>query len=709
MAEYFNEKKILDFVKNSGRSGVSLSAINRRLGVPARERKSLRRMLQRMSAAGMIEKRPDGKYGLPSRSRVIVGKVHGKQQGYAFVESEDGVTEDVYVRGENLADAMHRDRVEVQVIAWKSGGRMEGRVSRVLERGNEDVVGYYETEGKVARVVPAERKIVHQIHIPHKERHGARKGDVVLARITEYPKEGGMPRGKVMEVLGKPQTEDIEIQVIIHKHDIPHEFSPGTMEEAAECPAEVSEEQLADREDLRDELLFTIDGEDARDFDDAVSLERLSNGNLLLGVHIADVSHYVLPGGALDREARNRGTSVYFPDRVIPMLPPQLSNEICSLKPEVDRLALSAFMELTDKGELRGHRVAESVIRSKARLTYTIANQLISGDKRGAAKKFAHLRGALKVMADLAMTLRMNRMWAGSMDFDLPEPEVVFDVEGGMQSIVRAERNTAHQLIEEFMLMANKTVAAHISESGVPSVYRTHEKPDPKKLTEFAEFARSMGYKTDGVESGNSRELQRLLDEAADKPEELIINNLLLRSMMQAKYTVNNIGHFALAFDCYTHFTSPIRRYPDLVIHRILKLLRRSGPAKAKKEGLFDGLGNVAEHSSYRERAAVEAEREVMKLMSAELMMGHLGEEFDGVVIGIISSGLFIELEQFFIEGFIHVTELKDDYYFLDEGTHALVGERKGRVYKIGDRVRAQVANVNIQQRHIDLSLVSKL
>lgn len=709
MSEYFNEEKVLNVIKSARTHWVSLSELNRSLGIPARERKPFRQMLKRMSAAGVIEKRGDGKYGLPSHPARIIGKVHGKPQGYAFVEPEDGVTEDVFVGRDNLGDAMHRDRVEVEIVGWRRGGRLEGRVTRIIERAHEKVVGYYETVGKAARVLPAERKIWHHIYIPRKDRHGARGGDVVLARITEFPKEGRMPRGEIVEVLGKPQQEDIEIQVIIHKHGIPHEFPSEVMEEAAQCPAEVGEGQLMGREDLRGEPIFTIDGEDARDFDDAVSLKRADNGNLLLGVHIADVSHYVLPESSLDREARARGTSVYFPDRVIPMLPHELSNNICSLNPEVDRLTMSVFMEVTPEGEMRGYRLAESVIRSRARLTYTIASKLISGDGDAVSEGFAPLKGTLCEMAELAMTFRRNRMAAGSMDFDLPEPEVVFDVEGGMLGIVRAERNIAHQLIEEFMLMANKTVAAHIFRRHVPSMYRTHEAPDPEKLKEFAEFVSSMGYRAGGMEGGSSRELQRLLEKAEGKPEELIINTLLLRSMKQAKYTVENSGHFALAFDCYTHFTSPIRRYPDLMVHRILKPLLRGGLPKGAGEGYGERLAGIADQSSRRERAAIEAEREVMKLMCAEFMMGHLDEEFEGVIIGIISSGLFIELDRYFIEGFIHVTELKDDYYSLDEDTHALVGERRGAIYRIGDRVRVKVTNVSIEQRHIDLSLISRL
>jgi ribonuclease R len=706
LAEKFTEEKILDFIKSSRPRSVSLNNIHRKFGVPASARKPLRRMLHRMVAEGTIRKGSDGKYSLPEQTKLIVGKVHGKAQGYAFVEPDDGITEDVFVREENQAGAMHRDKVEVQVTTWKRGGRMEGRVTRVLERANEVVVGYYETTGKVARVIPAERKIRHHIYIPRKQRLGARDGDVVMARITEYPAADKQPRGRVVEILGKPEQEDIELQIIIHKFGIPHEFPPEALSEAAECPAEVGEDQSAGREDLRDVPAFTIDGENARDFDDAVSLQRLGNGNLLLGVHIADVSHYVVPGSGLDREARYRGNSVYFPDRVIPMLPHQLSNDICSLNPEVDRLTMSVLMELTPKGEMRGHRIVQSVIKSRARLTYTIASRLISGNGGDDTENFKDLRGTLRDMADLAETLRRGRMKDGSMDFDLPEAEVVFDLEGGLLGVLRAERNVAHRLIEEFMLLANRTVAAHISAAGLPSIYRNHEKPDPEKLEEFADFARNMGYDTRGVVNSSSRALQRILQEAADKPEELIINNLLLRSMKQARYTTENTGHFALAFDCYTHFTSPIRRYPDLMVHRILKLMQRG---ERVKEGFSEELKDIAQHCSERERAAEEAEREMVKLMCAELMSDHIGEEFEGVIIGLISSGMFIELDRHFIEGFIHVSDLKDDYYSHDEGAHALVGERRGGVYGIGDRVLVKVTNVSIQQRHIDLSLVRKL
>ncbi|HEY8370304.1 MAG TPA: ribonuclease R, partial [Thermodesulfobacteriota bacterium] len=523
----------------------------------------------------------------------------------------------------------------------------------------------------------------------------------------------GGPEGRIVEVIGRREDPDAEAELIIRKHDLPHRFGDAALAEAERVAREraPSESDIAasGRVDLRDRTLVTIDGETARDFDDAVGIEPLEGGRTRLYVAIADVSHYVDPGGALDREAYARGTSVYFPDRAIPMLPEVLSNGVCSLNPRVDRYALTCELTFDAQARPVGVRIYPSVIRSRARLTYTLVRRIVEDRDEAAREAHAPLVADLERMAALAARLRSRRLQRGSIDFDLPEPQVVLDLEGGIEAIVRSERNVAHQLIEEFMLAANEAVARHLQGLDVPTLYRVHEEPARDKLDAFREFLHNLGYTLGGTAGGpvHPKLFQKVVEAARGRPEERLVNAVMLRTMMQAHYSTENIGHFGLASPAYTHFTSPIRRYPDLVVHRILREVGTRGRLTAERRAALEReLPETARHCSERERKAMEAEREVVALKKCQFMATRVGDEFDGVIAGVTAFGFFVELTDVFVEGLVHISSIGDDYYTYVEKMHALVGRHTRRTFRVGDPVRVRVDRVDLDSRRIDFSIV---
>jgi ribonuclease R len=555
-------------------------------------------------------------------------------------------------------------------------------------------------------VIPDEQRITSNLFIPHGAAGSAENGQVVVAEITVYPTSHRPAEGRVVEVLGWPDDPEVEAQTIIRKYDLPQNFPPKALAAARAFSQDVTDDDRAGRVDLRDHQTVTIDGETARDFDDAVSIRREPGGCFRLLVSIADVSHYVQADSALDTEAYLRGTSVYFPDRCIPMLPEELSNGICSLNPGVERLTVTAEILFDASANPVQTSFYPSVIRSAARLTYTAVKLILVDKDPEASGRYSNLVGDLTIMEDLAVRLMAKREQRGSIDFDLPEPEVLLDLQGQTESIVRAERTLAHKIIEEFMLAANEAVARHIEEHAIPSLYRVHETPDLAKLTDFSEFIHGFGYEFkiygDNVEP---RQFQRLLHEALGKPEERMINEMLLRSMKQARYAAENLGHFGLAAPCYTHFTSPIRRYPDLVVHRILKRLLAGKMKEKDLTRLAATLPETALHASKRERLAMEAEREIILLKKIQFMRDKVGEEFDGFITGVTPHGFFVELVELFVEGMVHVTTLPTDYYRYLEKQHALAGEHGRRIFRIGDRTRVRVARVSTERKQIDFVL----
>jgi len=674
------------------------------LGVSKGERDLLEDHLEHLVDAGKIVKLPGRMYAAAGSATGVRGKLSTHRDGYGFVVPEDG-GEDLFVPARYLREYMNGDVVEAQVIATRRDGKREGRVTALVQRGVTEVVGRFEAVGKGGRVIPDDQRLGYDLFIAPGAVGKARSGQVVLAQITSYPSGVRGLEGRITEVLGEANDPEVEVLTVIRKYDLPYEFPEDVLAEAGRQPQQVEEEMLADRVDLRGRLTVTIDGETARDFDDAVSVAR-EGEKIRLWVSIADVSHYVHEGTKLDAEAYLRGTSVYFPDRAIPMLPEQLSNGICSLNPDVDRLTMTAEMLFDESGDMVESRFYTSVIRSSARLTYTTVKRILVDKDEDSMATHANLVWDLRLMEELSLRLNAKRRGRGSIDFDLPEPQIILDLQGETTAIIRAERNLAHRLIEEFMLAANEAVASFLEQTPVPSLYRIHENPDPLKLKDLAEFVFSFGYELKVQEDKvNPVALQKLLAEVEGKPEERLINEVLLRCMKQARYSAENLGHFGLAASSYSHFTSPIRRYPDLVVHRILKRVLSKRMKQSDKEHLEARLPETAQHTSRRERIAMEAEREMVDLKKMQFMRDKIGEEYDGFITGVAQFGLFVELVELFVEGMVPVATLPQDYYVHLEKAHALVGERSRVRYRIADRIRVKVASVNEARKQVEFAL----
>jgi len=698
-----DEKGILRFLSEEAGRPATLKDIRGRFAIKKEHRSRLVRLLDEMLGKGEIVRIKGGRYGIPAKMNLVTGRLQGHADGFGFVIPDEG-DEDVYINARSIKDAMHDDRVVARVEGFKAGGKRYGSIIRIIERAHKTVVCKYEKGRKFGYAAPVDERLSHDIYIPKGEDMGARDGEIVLVEITSYPSKQRSPEGLVIRVIGDPLDPEVEIQSIIAKHNIPSIFPDKVLNEAEGIADVVKAKEIEGRDDLRELLTVTIDGETARDFDDAVSVRREGNGNIRLWVSIADVSHYVKEGNPLDQEAYERGTSVYFPDRCIPMLPERLSNGICSLNPHVERLAMTAEMLFNARGERIEARFYPSVIKSDHRLTYTIVKKILVDGDAVLMKEYESIIIDLKVMEELAGWLQAFRQKRGCIDFDLPEAQIILDIQGGVEAIVRSERNLAHMIIEEFMLAANEAVASFLTEKKIPLLYRIHEEPDAEKLEDFRDFAHNLGYE---MKSGkpSPKDLQSLLCAVSGKPEERTINHVLLRSMKQAVYSGKNIGHFGLASKLYCHFTSPIRRYPDLMVHRALKKGVRGGMKKTEVEQLQALLQVNGEETSSRERRAMEAERDVVDLKKTEFMMDKVGEEYSGFITGVTSFGIFVELESLFVEGLVHVTSLDDDYYIYDEKGHSLTGERKKRRFRIGDKVNITVEKVEREKRQIDFKL----
>jgi ribonuclease R len=706
-----SKKQILAFLKQREGS-THFAAFLREFG-GRHVKRELKNMLEDMADDGEVVRLKGNSYALPGKTSTLRGRISVHRDGYGFVTPEGG-GEDIFIPSRYLKDALHGDLVEASSGQSRmGGGKLDGRVVAVVEHATSRVVGRYEETKRGAIVIPEDQRLNFVVTIPVKGRGLAEDGHQVVAELTSYPVGGRPAEGRVVEVLGWPDDPEVEVQSVIRRFDLPHVFGKDVLAEAEGVSETVAREDLTGRVDLRGMTTVTIDGETARDFDDAVSLKR-EGENFRLWVSIADVSHYVKKESPLDREAYLRGTSVYFPDRCIPMLPERLSNGICSLNPQVDRLTMTAEMLFDRSGVMLESLFYPSVIKSSARLTYTIVKQIIEDDNLEVTDKHRPVAPMLLEMKELALILMGMRKKRGSIDFDLPEPEIIIGLTGQTEGIIRAERNLAHQLIEEFMLAANEAVARFITSRNISFLYRVHENPDPAKLRTFQEFIYGFGYEFALVEDKvNPSELQRLLSQADGRPEERMINYALLRCMKQARYAAENVGHFGLASACYCHFTSPIRRYPDLVVHRILKAVlalneRPEGKHAARQLAIAtERLGEVAEHTSKRERVAMEAERDVVEMKKLQYMQQHVGEDFDGYIAGVTAFGFFVELEELFVEGLVHISTLADDMYNFAEKQHSLIGRRTARVFRIGDAARVKVASVSPSTRRIEFVLVS--
>jgi ribonuclease R len=684
-----------------------------RLRIPREQRAAFKRVLRDLVSSGALIETRGNRFGLPDRMNLVVGRITTHPRGFGFVVPDRPLEDaggDIYVAGSNLNQAMHGDRVVARVERVTDKG-VEGRILRILERGASSIVGRYDIDRSgLGFVVPFDRRMIMDVHIPAGEQRAAEPGDMVIVEITQWPTAARGPLGRVLEVLGDIDAPGVDTEIIIRKFGIPDEHSQDAVSEATRVGTEVRERDLRGRTDFRPQRTVTIDGEHARDFDDAITLERLESGLYRLGVHIADVAHYVPEDSALDVEAYERGTSVYFPDRAVHMFPTELATGLCSLNPHVDRLVQSCVMDIDRKGSVVRYELHDGVIHSDARMTYTDVNAILTLQDPDVTARYREFVPMFEAMRELFDILNRRRRRRGSIDFDLKEPEIVLDDQGMVEEIIALERNIAHRIIEEFMLVANETVAQHLDETDTPTLYRIHEEPDPVKVEQFEEFISTLGYSltTRGAEV-TPRDFQKLVERMRGTPEEKPIAFLMLRTMQKARYDPSNLGHFGLAADSYTHFTSPIRRYPDLIVHRTLRESRQKSMTEDRRSELVEDLPEIARHTSERERRAADAERELVQWKKVRFMADKVGDEFDGYITGVSAFGLYIELVEHFVEGMVHISTMADDYYrFLDKA-HVLKGENTGKVYRLGDRVSVQVVKVDMERRQVDLGLVAIL
>ncbi|MFY9791114.1 MAG: VacB/RNase II family 3'-5' exoribonuclease [Candidatus Sulfotelmatobacter sp.] len=831
-----SDATILKHIARQPKRSAGFKQLVRELGLHGAARGELDTQLQKLVAGGLLVQLNSDRYALPQAAadkNLVAGRLTMHRDGFGFVIPDANslapalkslLAGDIFIPPHAIGNAMHGDRVLVDVVATRSDGRAEGRIVRSVVRSHPTVVGIFHYGSRHNYVKPIDSKITQEIVIPHGMEipdvkaagetpvlHSKKKsvdrvlgdeaalhsewndleGVVVDVEITDWPTPTQNPRGRVFEILGRQDDFGVDVEIIIRKFHLPHHFPAATLEEAQNIPAIIPAQELRRRRDFRSVPIVTIDGETARDFDDAVNVRRLENGNFELQVHIADVAQYVTPGSALDQEAQLRGTSVYFPDRAVPMLPLELSTDICSLRPHLDRLVLSCVMQIDLQGEILGYELCEGVIRSAERMTYTAVNDVLEGDP-AARQRYASLVPTFELMRDLATILNRKRQRRGSIDFDLPEPVIEFDELGLMKSITRSERNIAHRLIEEFMLSANECVAQYLESKRIASLYRVHEKPDAKRVYDFEVIAATFGYslgvgalpiqrvqfKSDRRAARGTgkqartievpkdvhvtpRMYQKLAAKIAGKPEERILSYLMLRSLKQARYSEENLGHFALAAPSYTHFTSPIRRYPDLIVHRILKQVLRDSaekhdgeipvgvfplgsnagvpPARAERSAdpeaeaapspwskrrdhaahrnslepltgpiPIDELRNIAEESSLSERRADEAERELMEWKKVKFMQDRVGEDFDGLITSVTKFGFFVELTDLFIEGLVPLNTLTDDYYTYHENTRQIIGQRTRNTYSLGQRIRVLVDRVDPVEKKTQFAVLEE-
>jgi ribonuclease R len=705
------KQKILTFITEEAERPVAVDDISDAVfeeSVTSELFTELMKTLNELEDEGRIMLTRKNKYVSPGRAGLVRGKVQMHKKGFAFLIPDEEGIKDLYLHPHDLNGAMNGDIVLARPNAEVSGDkRVEGVVERIIERGSTRIIGNYIDKGNFGFVVADDKRIPNDVFIKKEDSQGAVDGHKVIVNILKFPEGQNAAEGEVVEILGHKNDPGVDILSIIHKHNIEIEFPDEVLDHAKNVKETIDDRDLEGRVDRRDKTIVTIDGADAKDLDDAISVEQLDNGNHLLGVYIADVSYYVEEGTPIDVEAYKRGTSVYLVDRVIPMIPHRLSNGICSLNPHVDRLVLACEMEIAPNGEVVSHDIFPSVINTSARMTYQAVNQILTDQDETVMEEYSSLVPMFNEMEQLARILRKKRMDRGAIDFDFNEAKVLVDESGHPTDIVLRHRGVSERLIEEFMLAANETIAEHFHWMDVPFIHRVHEEPDEDRLQQFFEFIGQFGYSVKGVKNDiHPQALQRVLDEVKGEQEEMIISKLMLRSMKQAKYDTKSIGHFGLATKFYTHFTSPIRRYPDLIVHRLIRTYLINGDLSHETQAKWkEKLSEIAKHTSERERVAIDAERDTDELKKAEFMQDKIGEEFEGVISSVTGFGLFVELDNT-VEGLVHVSDLTDDYYHYDETRYAMIGERTGNVFRIGDVIEVRVEAVNLEEQSIDFEIV---
>lgn len=683
---------------------MTLDQLLKAFGLEGRDRERFRKQLAQMEQAGEVIRTRWDRYGVPERMNLVVGRLQGHAKGFAFVIPDDHRQEDLYIAPADTNGALHNDRV---VARKHKRDRTEGEVIRILERYNTTVVGKLEKGTKYGFVVPDEPRLGQDIFVSRDDYSGAVDQEKVVVEITRWPEGRRNAQGRIIQRLGHKDEPGTDILSIIHKHRLPLEFPNPVSAEAQQIAETVGSADIRGRIDYRSLDIVTIDGDDARDLDDAVHVLRKEDGSFTLGVHIADVSHYVRPGSALDKEAYTRGTSVYLVDRVIPMLPERLSNGICSLNPRQDRLTVSLEMDIDPSGHVRDYRLAKGVICTRERLTYNEVYKILVQQDPDLLRRCQPLVDQLRLMEELAKILGRRRHKRGAIDFDFPEVKVKLGDGGKPVDIVLRPRTIAERIIEEFMLVANETVAEHFSRRGAPFIYRIHEKPAEDKIDDLNRFLHNFGYHIKGSHGDiHPKSVQQMLARAEGEPHQRLVSTVTLRSMKQARYSVENVGHFGLAAEFYTHFTSPIRRYPDLLVHRFITYSLAKQAPKAWQRQL-NKLAELAEHCSRRERVAEEADRESVDLKKVEYMLDRVGETFDGIISGVTAFGLFVELANS-VEGLVHISNMHDDYYQFNEKLYSLVGENSRKVYRLADPVRVKLIKVNKDERTLDFLLAKE-
>lgn len=700
-----NKDKILSFFKERSRKPLDFKEIVYEMNLSSSEARALKRLLRSMVKKGEIVRTRKGLYAPPDDINLVTGYFEPHKEGYGFVIMEKPGERDLFIPAWATMGAMKNDKVLVRIENW---AKREGRIIRILERAFARIAGRLKATKGGLYVSPKDKSLQFDLYIPFKEKNGAKIGDVVIAEIIDYPTQRKPPTGRIIKVLGDPQTPKAEIDLIIDELNLPKKFPHNVLKESYLLYSSKLETDTlkSRRKDLRFLSTVTIDGEYAKDFDDAISI-KLEQYGYKLYVHIADVSHFIGWNSGIDIEARKRGTSIYFPDRVIPMLPKELSEDLCSLKPGVERLTFTVEMDFDRNANRLKTSFYPSLIVSDERMTYTSVKKILIDNDKSERQKYDHLLQDFELMGELCSILRNRRLERGSLDFDLPEPEVLLDVKGRPESILTAERNFAHMIIEEFMIAANEAVAEYLDKQGIPFLYRVHEEPDPVKFEEIVRVIRSItGIKT----LSKPEDYPELLKGIKNTSIEEIINYIVLRSLKQARYSPINVGHFGLASKCYTHFTSPIRRYPDLIVHRILKeTLNKKHISDKRIKELKKILPDIAFHSSRMERLADEAEREVLNAMRVWFMKDKVGEEFDAKIVHVTPYGLKVRLRDYFVEGFAHVSYMTDDFYRYNESSMSLVGKHTKRAFKIGTEVKVRIERVDIEEREILIEICDSI
>jgi ribonuclease R len=701
------KKEIVSFLQKKKGKSFSRKEISKALGVQKSNYQLYRDALRDLSRSQQIIRAKGGKFqmgGGGAAPKKVQGTIQMTRKGFAFVTDEQN-NEDIFIAAQYLNTALDQDQVKIQLFASSKGRNKEGHVVKVLSRSRNSFVGTYHKSEYYGFVTPDDPKVYRDFYVADANSKGSKNGQKVVVKLDKWEGTQLNPEGSIIEILGYPNEPGVDISSVVKGFGLPLKFNKRIEKEASQIQLEGIDRLLKDRLDLREWITITIDPEDAKDFDDAVSLSKLKNGNYQLGVHVADVSYFVGPNSLIDQEGLERGTSIYLVDRVIPMLPEHLSNELCSLQPNQQRLTYSCIMELTPEGKVANYHLQPSVIINKRRFNYDEVQDII--DSKDSGDKYDEL---LKEMHHLSRNLRKNRFIKGSIDFNTPEVRFKLNEHGKPVEIIPVKRLQSMEMIEEFMLLANQTVTIHVQkklldDKPYPFIYRVHEKPDKEKLQNFDTFLKALGYKVQIKKNMSPGDFQTILQKIEGTQDEILVKEVALRTMMKATYSEKNVGHFGLAFDFYTHFTSPIRRYPDLMVHRLLKEYEQPISQIRNKE-LEKILKKVSKKSSERERLALEAERESIKVKQVEWIEQHQGEEFEGLISGVISFGLFVEITPYLIEGLVHIDSMVDDFYIYEEKTYSLIGKDIGKIYRLGDGVKVKVAKVDRQHNTVDFELV---